>query len=175
MAKNDRILLDRVLSDAAKTRGVSDEISLFQGFALEQLLKDRDFSTDEIQVGIVDGRADGGIDAWYTIIDGELIADPADIPNKCSVSTVELRIYTCKHHDTFRLEPVVNLFTAASELFDLSKDEESLSDRYNEAVLTCRNLFREALIGTARSNARLQIRFAYVSRGDASSVAENIR
>ncbi len=175
MAKNDRILLDQVTSEAARARGIPNDGAFFQRFALDQLLKDRDLSADEIDLGIVDGRDDGGIDAWYTLLDGELLADQADLPSKRGAGSLDVLIFTCKHHDTFRLEPVLSLFTSFNELFDLSREETDLANRYNEDVLGLRATFKDALIRTARSNPRLSFRFWYASRGDAILVGDAVK
>lgn len=44
----------------------------FNYFITQEILKDFELSYDEIQNGIVDGVGDGGIDALYTLVNGEL-------------------------------------------------------------------------------------------------------
>ena len=175
MAKNDRVLLDEVISEAAKIRGVDTDGEFFQRFALEQLLKDRDLSADEIELGIVDGRDDGGIDAWYTMLDGELVTDADDLSGRRGANSVEVLIFTCKHHDTFRLDSTLSLFTTISELFDLTREHDNLSSTYNEELLASRALFKAVLIKTARFSPRVSFQFSYVSRGDSDLVGDAVR
>ena len=64
MAKNDILLLDQVVWDAARAASVENSGDFFQRFAFEQILKDRDLSPDELEAGIVDGRV-GGLGRHY--------------------------------------------------------------------------------------------------------------
>jgi hypothetical protein len=47
-----------------------DEVFAYFGF--EQVLKDYDLSREEIESGWVDSRDDGGIDGFYTLVNGHL-------------------------------------------------------------------------------------------------------
>ena len=49
-----------------------DPSEFFNYFITQEILKDFELSYDEIQNGIVDGVGDGGIDAIYTLVNGEL-------------------------------------------------------------------------------------------------------
>src|SRR5207249_106295 len=137
---------------------------------LTQLLKEYDLSTDEIEHGVVDGRNDGGIDAWYTILDGALLTDADDVPQRRGPCSIDTLIFSVKHHDTFKQDPVVALYTAVTELFDLTRTDEDLSLRYNDEVLGARAIFKFALIRTARGAPQLRLRFHYVSRGDVTQI-----
>lgn len=170
MAKNDRIILDELIAEAARGKGGSNDGAFFQTYALGQLLKDLELSSDEIELGVVDGRDDGGIDAWYTLLDGEVLTDVADISIKRVTSKIDLLIFTCKHHDTYRLDPLLSLHTAILELLDLEREEADLARAYNEDLLAARSLFKDALVRTARFNPKLTFSFCYVSRGDAQVV-----
>jgi hypothetical protein len=174
MAKNDKLLLDQIIAELAESQRNSIG-EAFQSLAIGELLKDLDLAADDLELGMVDGRDDGGIDAWYTFLDGELITDVDDIPTKRNTGHITVYVFTAKHHDTFRQEPVVHLYASILDLLDLSKSEEELASRYNDDLLSCRSVFKNCLIKTARSNPKLHIRFAYVSRGDSEAVAENIK
>lgn len=76
MAKNDAVLLDGIISE----RMASENIDLgdaFELFAFEQILKSYDLSRQEIGAGWVDGKDDGGIDGFYTFVNGSLVVDPS--------------------------------------------------------------------------------------------------
>ena len=175
MAQNDLLLLDEVISDAARARGSAHDGAFFQLFALAQMLKDRELSPDEIDIGLVDGRDNGGIDAWYTFLDGDVLGDIADVTPRRRAASLDVTIFTCKRHDTFRLEPVLSLYTSMSELLDLARDEPSLAPTHNDDVLTCRAIFKEALVKTARSSPRISFTFYYVSRGDSATIGAAVR
>ena len=61
MAKNDVILLDGIIDQRVADNYPSDQRGeVFELFALEELLKDNDLSSEEIESGWIDGQGDGG-------------------------------------------------------------------------------------------------------------------
>ena len=175
MAKNDLILLDQIVSDAASAQSIDYSSSYFESFALHQLLKDRELTSDEVQICMMDGRNDGGIDAWLLFIDGDLVLDTADVSAKKNASSIELVIFTCKHHETFRLEPLISLHTAITELFDLSIKEDSLTQNYHAGLINARAAFKHALVKTAQANPKVSFEFYYISRGDSNNVGNALQ
>ena len=76
MAKNDKTLIDGILDDRVSKGLPSDNRSeAFEYLAFEQVLKEYDLSKDELELGIVDGRQDGGIDGLYIFINGHLLQE----------------------------------------------------------------------------------------------------
>jgi hypothetical protein len=76
VAKNDLVLLDGIIDERIREKFPSNDIGeAFEFLALEQLLKDYDLSTEEIEAGWVDGDKDGGIDGFYTLVNGHLVQD----------------------------------------------------------------------------------------------------
>ena len=76
MARNDVILLDGILAERAKAETL-DKGEIFEMFAFEQILKSYDLTRSELEHGWVDGQDDGGIDGYYTFVNGALITDPS--------------------------------------------------------------------------------------------------
>lgn len=77
MAKNDRILLDGIIDDRVASKLPSDKRDeVFEYLAFEQILKDFDLSKDEILVGSIDGRQDGGVDGFFILVNGHVLQDP---------------------------------------------------------------------------------------------------
>ena len=135
MAKNDLTLLDSILDDYLankKPSSKSDEV--FEFFSAEQILKDYAFSTADIQKGSVDGRNDGGIDYFYTIVNGHLIENiPAGYLPKSDV-VLEVFIFTCKHDDSFKQAPITTMIPSLSQLLDFSIPSSQLVE-YNEKII----------------------------------------
>jgi hypothetical protein len=74
MGANDQIILQQIIQQKIEEmESKPTESEFFERFVSEQILKNYDLSYDEIESGIVDGGNDGGIDAIYTLINGELI------------------------------------------------------------------------------------------------------
>ena len=75
MAKNDAILLDGIIQEQMSGRGL-DKGESFELFAFEQILKSFDLTQQEMEHGWVDGKDDGGIDGFYTFVNGSLVVNP---------------------------------------------------------------------------------------------------
>lgn len=73
MARNDVVLLDSIIEKTrASFRTELDDSEVFELFCFDQLLKDYDFSYEELESGWTDGPDDGGVDGFFSIIDGKL-------------------------------------------------------------------------------------------------------
>ena len=176
MAKNDVILIDNIIKDRISEGLPSgNQGEVFEYLSAEQVLKDLDLKKEEILAGIVDGKDDGGIDAFYVFINGLLLTDLASFPWPKKSCEITLYLITSKHHDTFEQGVLNNQCATVSELFDLSKDNTELTGAYNSDLLYKRRIFIEAYKKTASNLAKLSVNFFYVSRGDASMVGENIQ
>ncbi|HYI01287.1 AIPR family protein [Hyalangium sp.] len=176
MAKNDTVLLDgiieqRILDALPSIR--RDEV--FEFLAFEQVLKNFDLSRDELESGWVDGRDDGGIDGFFILINGHLLRDPEVFTWPKRNVEIEVWILTCKHHDTFQQAPLNSMLASIPELLDLSLERAELRGAYSDEMLKAKALLHLAYRRLSTTHPTLSIHFAYVSRGDSSTVAENIR
>ena len=175
MAKNDLILLDGIIDEYRANNIPSNKLDeVFEYFATEQILKDYDFTREEILSGSVDGHNDGGIDEFYIIVNGHLAEKiPIEVWPR---TNSELVVYfiTCKHEDSFRQLPINNLIASIQQLLDFSIPSSELTSSYNEKVLRK----REQLISTykklAISLSKFEIRLFYACRGT-EEIEENIR
>lgn len=176
MARNDIILLDSVLNKLLTQNGGQYQLSeQFELFCYDQILKDYDLATDEIEFGWVDGSDDGGIDGFYVFVDEKLITSDIVSSDFRRNPEIELVIVTCKHADTFTQMPVNLLITSVQELFDLEKEEDDITSTFNDDLLKSRELFRQVYIELADKSPKLKIKFVYPSRGDTLKIASNIK
>ncbi|WP_459660934.1 abortive phage resistance protein [Acinetobacter calcoaceticus] len=175
MAKNDTLLLDGVIDDRIE-RSIpsSKRDECFEFLAFEQILKDEDISYEEIISGIVDGKADGGIDGFYIFVNGHLLQDIEDFIWPKSFVELKLIIITCKHHDTFKKATIDSLIATFSEFFNFTIDNLKLKGEYNESLLN----IRENLIFSMRKISsrlkKLTIEICYASRGDTNQIGDEV-
>jgi hypothetical protein len=175
MAKNDLILLDALLDQAAPNYPqFSERGTLFEFFVLDHLLKDYDLSEDELSDGWVDGGNDGGIDGFFLFIDGLPLTDKPKASDVRKNAVLEVVIVTCKHEDSFRQIPINNLLASLPDLFDLSKSRGDILTPYNDNVLDQRDLFCETYKEIASRQPQLRVSYYYTSRGDTSALAGNV-
>ena len=73
---NNLLILDSILNEYKKSKNedISDS-ELFELFSCEQSLKDYSLSDFDLSEGIVDGGDDGGIDAVYIFLNGQLCTE----------------------------------------------------------------------------------------------------
>jgi len=176
MAKNDVVLLDGVLDERVTNALPStkrDEV--FEFFAFEQILKDFDPSSDEIESGWVDGRDDGGIDGFFTIVNGHILQDGATFTWPKRNAEIDVYIVNCKHHDTFVQAPLNSLIAAVPAVLDLSILTSSIKDRFGEDLCTARSRLYEAYTRLSSIRPSLRFHFYYASRGETTQIADNIK
>lgn len=175
MATNDLILIDKILDDLQKENIKKMSIGdFFERFCNEQILKNYDLSTEEIDEGITDGSNDGGIDAIYIFANGGLLKDIDDLEYLKKESSIEMFIITSKHDSSFEQAVINSEYSTISEFFNLSLENKELVNPYNARILEKRTLFLRAYMQLATKIKSLKIRFIYVSRGDSSLVGENV-
>jgi len=171
MAKNDVVLVDAILQQRISEALPSNKLDeVFEYFALEQVLKDFDLSRDELERGWIDGRDDGGIDAFFIFVNGHPIQDPGTFLWPRTGVVIEIHVFTCKHHSTFEQAPIDSILASAQELFDLSFKREDLKGSYSDDVLKIRDLLAQSYRRIAISSPKTVFKFHYVSRGDSTRV-----
>lgn len=118
LAKNDKILLDGILDSRVEENIPSNQRDeAFEYLAYQQVLKDYDLSKEELLSGSVDGKDDGGIDAIYIFVNGHLITDITTTFWPKSNGELDIYLFTCKHRDSFKQEPINSLIASIEEQY----------------------------------------------------------
>lgn len=176
MAKNDKVLIDGIIDDRIETKIPSEKRDeVFEYFTFEQILKDYDLSNDELLIGNVDGRNDGGIDGFYIFVNGHILNDMEKFNWPKSGSILEIWIITCKYHDTFKQAPLDNLAASLTELFDLSIENEQLKCDYSHQIISQRSKFKNAYRKVSPRLSEFSINICYASRGSSEDIGESIK
>lgn len=175
MAKNDTIIIDGILDErVALNYPSSKRDEVFEYFSIEQILKDANLSKDEILIGRVDGKNDGGIDGFYIFVNGHLLTDADNFFWPKTNVELDVHIITCKHHDTFKQAPLDNITATLSEILDFSIEKKDLNGSYNNELLKCRELLKTAYRKLASKLTLFSIKLSYASRGDTSMLGESL-
>lgn len=168
MVTNDRIILDEVLKQGLSE--VDPNISpstFFEYFTAEQILKDFDLSSDEIESGLVGNGGDGGIDSIYLLVNGELVQEDPDLSHLKRDITIDLVIVQSKTHAGFQETPIERFNSVSNDLFDLSKDLSKLTSIYNERLLEVIGHLHDLWRQLAIHFPTLNVSFFYASKGTA--------
>jgi hypothetical protein len=173
VAKNDAILLGGIVEQKMAVE-LLDRGEAFELFAFEQILKSFDLTRDEIDSGWVDGKNDGGIDGFYTFINGILLQKLEGYrwPKKGAI--IDIWIISCKHQDSFKQEPLNTIFPTIEELFDFSKNPDEFIGHYSKELIAARQTAVAAFLKTAPGIPELNFHFVYASRGELAELGENI-
>lgn len=176
MAKNDLILLDSIL-DQRVAEGIpsNQRDEVFEYLAYQQILKDYDLSHDELLSGSVDGRNDGGIDAIYVFVNGHLVTDISTTFWPKSNGEMELYIFSCKHRDSFKQEPINSIIASLEELLDLSLLPTNMKGEYNSDLLEKRNIIALVFRKLATILCSFKIFVIYACRGSNAELGDNVR
>lgn len=174
MLDNSQQILNDVLSQQRQDRFPDlSEQDYFEIFCAEQILKDFDLSYEEIAAGIVDGEHDGGVDAIYSFVNGDLIVEDFDTsPFKKDVK-IELFIIQSKTSGGFSEAPLNKLISITRQLMKLDADF-SIYTNYNDAVKSAIDGFRQVYRSLASRFPGLVISYYYASKKADIHIHENL-
>lgn len=166
MNANDKIILEQIIDQEHRDRAPSSPKSeFFEIFVAEQVLKDYDLGYEEIESGIIGGGNDGGIDSIYVLVNGELALDDYDISSLKKGVVIETVLIQAKLSDGFGESAIEKLIAATEDLFNLSKDLDSLKMVFNDGLLSSVANFRRIHAGLASKFPALRFRYIYASKG----------
>lgn len=136
-------VLKQILQQKRETTAPTlSEDEYFNLFACEQALKDFELSYDEINKGIVDGPLDGGIDAIYTFVNGELLDDGNEVNDIKKDIVIDLIIVQSKNTTGFSEEAINKLIASANDLFNFMNELDGFYSTYNHKLLERVGLFK---------------------------------
>ncbi len=169
MSTNSQILLDDLLQQLQESVDPDyDEDRFFGFFVAQQILKEYDLSYNEIESGIVDGSGDGGIDALYTLVNGDLVQEDSTYEKLKRGVTIDLYVIQSKNSGAFRETPIERLIAASKDLFDFGT-EPPPDDTYNPALTDAMARFRKVYEDLIGSFPEVTITFIYACKGEAPS------
>ena len=179
MLSNDAVLIDKIIDEILTNENStrSDKRALgqvFEHFAISELLKTYDLADEEITHGITDGADDGGIDGVYIFVNGLYLSEATSFRWPKQNAKLEIYIISCKHDDSHKLAPLESMDSSLSELLDFRIVSNNLNKKYNDKVLSKRNLLYTAYRKLATQGIEPVINLRYISRGDTSLIAEPI-
>ena len=165
MTANDKILLERILS--SKKAEVAPEYSedeYFELFTAMQVLKDSALSYDDIESGITDGGGDGGIDAIYPLVNGELVKEDTELSVYKKDVVIDIVIIQAKNTTGFSESAIEKLHSSARDIFDLEQDFDNLRATYNAQVLEGARNIKRACLELAPRFPTTRIRYYYATK-----------
>lgn len=175
MATNSESILNDVLS--TQREDLAPELTpenFFEIFAAMQATKEFELSYEEIESGIVDGEHDGGIDAIYTFVNGDLIDEELNFPIPKKNVEIELIIIQSKSSNGFAEKQINSLISSTNHLLNLTRDYDDLI-QYNSELKIKADIFRGAYRKLAAKFPSLRIKYIYAAKKASESIHENTR
>ncbi len=175
MSSNDIILLDSTLKQKKQqTSGSLSDSDFFELFTFEQVLKNFDLSDYELLSGKVGTGGDGGIDGFFTFVNGELSDEDTDFSEFKRSPVIETFIIQAKRSPSFSEIAVERVDGTAADIFNLQNDLQDFKSVYNHLLLDRATVFRKAFVDLAARHPKLKISYVYCTRGDTSAMHPNV-
>jgi len=175
MADNSEIILSQVLKD--QKEAIAPETSgpdFFEIFCAEQATKDYELSYEEIQAGIVDGEHDGGIDSFYTFVNGECVGEEVNFTFPKKNADLEVVIIQSKSTSGFSETPIDKMISSIRRLLSLSQDYSDLT-QYSPELKGRSDIFRKCYTKLASKFPSLRIKIIYACTKSAQEIHKNTR
>ncbi|MEH2276605.1 MAG: AIPR family protein [Nostoc sp.] len=175
MATNDSIVLDIILKQ--KKSQIADSLpddDYFEIFTFEQILKKYDLSYEELISGKIGGSDDGGIDGFFTFINGEILDKNTSLDEFKRYPSIELFLIQSKRSPSFSETAVEHVIRSAMNIFDLEKDISILQKNYNVELTDEISSFREAYLKLISIHPSLKINYIYASKGDTKNIHRKV-
>ncbi len=134
-------------------------------FVAEQVLKEHDLTYDELEAGQTGSGGDGGIDAMYVLVNGEMIQEDLDLSTLKKNILIEVVIIQAKITDGFKESAIDKLSAVSEDIFDLGKDLDLLKPVYNDGLRASAAIFRTVYKELAAKFPELRFQFVYATTG----------
>jgi AIPR protein len=183
VARNEQVLIDDAIKGAQDARPTPlDDGVAFELFTSEQVLTALDVSSEDVEEGRVGGSNDGALDGVFTFVGDRLLAEDDELLSDDTSPTaspkglrIALWIIQSKRDEGFAETPVDLARDSLSRLLDLTKDDADLLNLYSPDVVGRFRLFKAVWQKLVTRHPRVDIHFAYCTRGATSTVNDKVR
>lgn len=167
IVSNARELLDERITLFTKTlptdvKKIGDQ---FDHFCVNAIHKDRAWSFSALSDGITDGSRDAGIDAFYLMVNGQLISEVDDLPNIEEGVKVELHLMQMKHDASVEESVIAAIKLHIDHILQLKPDDAYFAKHVNKRLQGKLELFRAALKKYDLGELTFIVRIFYCCRG----------
>lgn len=163
---NELILLDQAFDESKPSLpGELDDGEQFEIFSLDTIFRGEDWSFPQIQSGIVDGEKDGGVDAIFLLVNGNLIEDQKQLPILSKGIEIQLHLFQSKKAAKFEESVIDRLYQHIEYFIDLGKSKSERATFLNSNALEKTELFHAAMKAYSSKPYKLSIDVTYACRG----------
>jgi len=167
MSKNEEVALDANFKGWQEKRFPTPpkDLNIFEYYCVEQFVRSFDISDSQLKSGLVGGSKDGGVDALFMFVNGELIDAESELDPK-TPNSVKLLVMQVKEGDGFSPVSVDKLHWFADDLLDLTKKKADYHSTYRPELITAMRLFKDKYGIIVGENPPLSVEFYYITKKD---------
>ncbi|GGO56605.1 hypothetical protein GCM10012287_50580 [Streptomyces daqingensis] len=156
------ILEERIRQQKSETYPDLSDQDFFLINSTDTVLRLKGLSGRQVEDGIVDGSDDGGIDAVYLFLDGQLVEDTSEKSHGESPQ-LELEIIQAKYESGFKEVTLQRLLDHLPLLLQLD-ESAALGAEFNPRVLERFQSFRQTYLSVASKFPELSINIRYITK-----------
>jgi len=143
LSANDILALKTEYRNWKNARAVGlTEVDPFEFFCADQFLKSYLLTDEDILSGVVGSSNDGGVDAFYFLLNGHLVQEDTVIPTQPNLP-VSLVFVQSKENEGFSPLSVDRFDTLTDDLLDLLRPPGQHRRTYNSKLLSRIRIFKE--------------------------------
>lgn len=167
MGQNDVIALEANFDTWKTTRfsGAKKNFNAFEYYSIEQFLRPYGLSDSQLQSGLIGGSKDGGIDALYMLVNGELVDSETELdpkePNKVSVI-----VFQVKEGSGFSPAAIDKFFWFTDDLLCLGRKKADYHSEYRPELITLMRLFKDKYGMIVGEGPSLSVAYYYITKLD---------
>jgi len=167
MGQNEVIALDANF-DTWKTNrflGAKRNFNAFEYYSIEQFLRPYGLSDSQLQSGLIGGARDGGVDAFYFLVNGELVDSETELdpkePNKANVI-----VFQTKEGAGFSPPAIDKLYWFTDDLLCLGRKKADYHSEYRPELVTLMRQFKDKYGMIVGEGPSLHLTYYYITKLD---------
>lgn len=176
-------VLEKVFGDYISDGNMNEpEDDVWEVFVSDLLLRQQSIDDEEVRSGIVDGSQDGGVDGFYTFLNGTLVQTdhPALQSEKIASKqvgdspSIEVLLTQSKNKNSWQESALEKLLSSIPTLLDQANSEQYLLERFNSDLVNQVTMYRTLAENLAVKFPRFKFRVAYVTKAPEASITTSL-
>jgi AIPR protein len=167
MSSNEAVALDANFKGWQEKRFPTPpkDLNVFEYYCIDQFLRPFDLSDSQLKTGLIGGPKDGGVDALYMFVNGELVDVETELDPK-TPNTVKLMILQVKEGEGFSPVAVDKLNFFSDDLLELTRKKADYHQTYRPELITAMRLFKDKYGIIIGENPPFSVDFYYITKRD---------
>src|SRR5208283_2362988 len=167
MGQNEVIALEANF-DTWKTNrftGAKKTFNAFEYYSIEQFLRQYGLSDSQLQSGLIGGAKDGGVDAFYMLVNGELVDSETELDPK-EPNKVNVIVFQSKEGSGFSPTAIDKLFWFTDDLLCLGRKKADYHSEYRPELISLMRVFKDKYGMIVGEGPSLSVAYYYITKLD---------